>query len=90
MRNETAIATVESELPPKGRIQRLHLHINSPPPAPFRREVLLTLTVIQTGSLDAAIYASLGRVFVANMTGNIVLLGIAIATLRFDADFLPT
>jgi uncharacterized membrane protein YoaK (UPF0700 family) len=90
MSNETIIAAVEPKLPPNGRIRRLHLHINSPPPTPFRREVLLTLTTIQTGILDAAIYASLGRVFVANMTGNIVLLGLAIATLRFDADFLPT
>lgn len=86
----TTDAATEPKAPAQTRVRGLHSHINTPPPGPFRREVLLTLTTIQTGILDAAIYASLGRVFVANMTGNIVLLGLAIATLRFDADFLPT
>jgi uncharacterized membrane protein YoaK (UPF0700 family) len=94
--NDDTTATTTDATEPKAatatptRFQRLHSHTNTPPPGPFRREILLTLTTIQTGILDAAIYASLGRVFVANMTGNIVLLGLAIATLRFDADFLPT
>src|SRR5579859_6081750 len=64
-------------------------HINSPLPTPLRREILLTLTTFQTGLLDASVYISLGHVFVANMTGNIVLLGLAIANLKTEADVLP-
>jgi uncharacterized membrane protein YoaK (UPF0700 family) len=40
--------------------------------------VLLGLTVV-TGVVDAVSYIALGHVFVANMTGNIVLLGFALA-----------
>ncbi len=40
--------------------------------------LLLLLTVV-TGLVDAASYLKLGHVFVANMTGNIVFLGFAIA-----------
>jgi uncharacterized membrane protein YoaK (UPF0700 family) len=40
--------------------------------------VLLGLTVV-TGIVDAVSYISLGHVFVANMTGNVVLLGFALA-----------
>jgi uncharacterized membrane protein YoaK (UPF0700 family) len=40
--------------------------------------MLLTLTVV-TGVVDAASYLSLGHVFVANMTGNVVFLGFALA-----------
>ncbi|MFT3865562.1 MAG: YoaK family protein [Solirubrobacterales bacterium] len=44
---------------------------------PLTRTLLvLTLT---TGVIDAASYLGLGRVFAANMTGNIVLLGFGIA-----------
>lgn len=44
---------------------------------PLTRTLLvLTLT---TGVIDAACYLGLGRVFAANMTGNIVLLGFGIA-----------
>src|SRR6478609_11579937 len=39
---------------------------------------LLVLT-FTTGVIDAASYLGLGRVFTANMTGNIVLLGFGIA-----------
>lgn len=39
---------------------------------------LLTLT-FTTGLIDAVSYLALGRVFTANMTGNIVLLGFGIA-----------
>lgn len=39
---------------------------------------LLTLT-LTTGVIDAACYLGLGRVFAANMTGNVVLLGFGIA-----------
>ncbi|MER6526196.1 YoaK family protein [Streptomyces sp. NPDC001508] len=40
--------------------------------------LLLTLTVV-TGLVDAVSYLSLGHVFVANMTGNVVFLGFALA-----------
>jgi uncharacterized membrane protein YoaK (UPF0700 family) len=43
--------------------------------------VLLVLTTV-TGLIDAASYLALGRVFVANMTGNIVFLGFAAADTR--------
>jgi uncharacterized membrane protein YoaK (UPF0700 family) len=39
---------------------------------------MLALTVV-TGLVDALAYLRLGRVFVANMTGNVVFLGFAIA-----------
>ena len=68
---------------------RLRAHIHLPPPTPLRREILLTLTTIQTGMLDASIYSSVGRVFVANVTGNIVLLGLAVANVEVDVDVLP-
>jgi uncharacterized membrane protein YoaK (UPF0700 family) len=41
-----------------------------------RALLILTLT---TGVIDAACYLGLGRVFAANMTGNVVLLGFGIA-----------
>src|SRR5258705_614442 len=40
--------------------------------------LLLVLTVV-TGLVDAVSYLKLGHVFVANMTGNVVFLGFAIA-----------
>ena len=40
--------------------------------------LLLLLTVV-TGLVDAASFLKLGHVFVANMTGNVVFLGFAIA-----------
>ncbi len=40
--------------------------------------LLVTLTVV-TGLVDAASYLKLGHVFVANMTGNVVFLGFALA-----------
>jgi uncharacterized membrane protein YoaK (UPF0700 family) len=40
--------------------------------------LLLSLTVV-TGLVDATSYLELGHVFVANMTGNVVFLGFAIA-----------
>jgi uncharacterized membrane protein YoaK (UPF0700 family) len=39
---------------------------------------LLGLTVV-TGIVDAVSILSLGRVFVANMTGNVVFIGFALA-----------
>src|SRR6266496_4615506 len=40
---------------------------------------LLLLLTIVTGLVDAASFLRLGHVFVANMTGNVVFLGFAIA-----------
>lgn len=40
--------------------------------------LLLVLTVV-TGLVDAVSYLELGRVFVANMTGNVVFTGFALA-----------
>ena len=40
---------------------------------------LLVLLTIVTGLVDAVSYLALGRVFVANMTGNVVFLGFAVA-----------
>ncbi|MFJ9202701.1 YoaK family protein [Streptomyces flaveolus] len=40
--------------------------------------LMLVLTVV-TGLIDAVSYLALGRVFVANMTGNVVFLGFALA-----------
>lgn len=42
------------------------------------RPLLLTLTLV-TGLVDATSYLMLGHVFVANMTGNVVFLGFALA-----------
>ena len=39
--------------------------------------LLIVLTVV-TGLVDAVSYLKLGHVFVANMTGNVVLLGLAV------------
>src|SRR5580700_11712794 len=40
--------------------------------------LLMVLTMV-TGLVDAVSYLNLGHVFVANMTGNVVFLGFAIA-----------
>src|ERR1700674_5971660 len=40
---------------------------------------LLLLPTMVTGLRDAVSYLSLGHVFVANMTGNVVFLGFAVA-----------
>ena len=41
--------------------------------------VLLVMLTIVTGLVDSVSYVALGHVFVANMTGNVVFLGFAIA-----------
>src|SRR5256885_16942464 len=60
---------------------------SSPPadlaPAPEDRDrllrpLLVVMTVV-TGIVDAVSYLALGHVFVANMTGNVVFLGFALA-----------
>jgi Protein of unknown function (DUF1275) len=43
--------------------------------------ILVALTVV-TGLVDAVSYLALGHVFVANMTGNVVFLGFALAGAR--------
>jgi uncharacterized membrane protein YoaK (UPF0700 family) len=44
-----------------------------------RLPALLILLTIVTGLVDAVSYVALGHVFVANMTGNVVFLGFALA-----------
>jgi len=51
--------------------------IGDSPGASRRDRMLLALTFV-AGSVDALSYLGLGRVFTANMTGNAVLLGLAI------------
>src|SRR5204862_2147685 len=51
---------------------------SSPSPEPVLLPLLLGLTVV-TGLVDAVSYLTLGHVFVANMTGNVVFLGFALA-----------
>jgi len=41
--------------------------------------VVLILAAFASGLIDAASYLGLGHVFTANMTGNILLLGFAVA-----------
>jgi uncharacterized membrane protein YoaK (UPF0700 family) len=48
------------------------------PPEPRLLTVLMVMTVV-TGFVDAVSYVALGHVFTANMTGNVVLLGFAVA-----------
>jgi uncharacterized membrane protein YoaK (UPF0700 family) len=45
-----------------------------------RESHLLLALAFAAGSIDALSYLGLGRVFTANMTGNTVLLGVAVAT----------
>src|SRR2546423_13449781 len=52
---------------------------SSPSPEPVLLPLLLGLTVV-TGLVDAVSYLSLGHVFTANMTGNVVFLGFALAS----------
>jgi len=52
--------------------------VTSPSGGPLRTPVLFGLAAV-TGIVDAVCYLALGHVFTANMTGNIVLLGFAVA-----------
>src|ERR1700726_4917176 len=45
---------------------------------PITPAILLVMTSV-TGIVDAVSYLALGHVFTANMTGNVVLLGFAVA-----------
>src|SRR3712207_7363631 len=42
------------------------------------RDAMLVMLALAAGCVDAAGYSGLGQIFVANMTGNTVLLGLAI------------
>jgi uncharacterized membrane protein YoaK (UPF0700 family) len=50
------------------------------------RELLLVGLSLASGSVDALGYLLLGRVFVSNMTGNIVLLGLALGRIQVQAS----
>jgi len=56
-------------------LDRLAMHDARHGPLPL----LLVLLTIVTGLVDAVSYLALGHVFVANMTGNVVFLGFAVA-----------
>ena len=68
--------------------RRVKSHFMQPPPKPLRRELLLTLTTFQTGILDAATFVTYG-LFVGNMTGNVIFLGLAISGLYYQ-DIFPS
>jgi uncharacterized membrane protein YoaK (UPF0700 family) len=54
----------------------------TPPPHARSRDLTLWLLAVAAGCVDAVSYLVLGHVFVANMTGNTVLLGIALVELE--------
>src|SRR3989454_9969516 len=61
-----------------------HMGMAGPPtpndaPKPGSLPALLVVLTITTGLIDAVSVLGLGRVFTANMTGNIVFLGFALA-----------
>lgn len=56
-------------------------HTHRPPPHDLLPPTLLLLTAT-TGLIDAVAFLGLGRVFTANMTGNVVFLGFAIAGVK--------
>ncbi|MGH2864343.1 MAG: YoaK family protein [Solirubrobacteraceae bacterium] len=71
----------ERQREPAARHRRadLHEHRRSPEEqGRLRARALLTALALAAGCSDAVTYVSLGHVFTANMTGNTVLLGIAI------------
>lgn len=53
----------------------------APAPVPRRTTLPAALTVLTvvSGIVDAVSYLGLGRVFAANMTGNVVIIGFAAA-----------
>jgi uncharacterized membrane protein YoaK (UPF0700 family) len=61
------LPTAMAQLPPGPATQR-----------PITPPILLIMTAV-TGIVDAVSYLGLGHVFTANMTGNVVLLGFAVA-----------
>lgn len=65
-------------LQPASRARQVVRHLVAHPEHGALPALLLVLTVV-TGVVDAVSILSLGRVFVANMTGNVVFVGFAIA-----------
>ena len=63
-----------------------------PDPAPRVQSLLLVLSLLTlvTGLVDAACYLGLGRVFTANMTGNVVLLAFGAAGAQGLPVLAPT
>jgi uncharacterized membrane protein YoaK (UPF0700 family) len=63
-----------------------------PDPAPRVEPLLLALSLLTlvTGLVDAACYLGLGRVFTANMTGNVVLLAFGAAGAQGLPVLAPT
>jgi uncharacterized membrane protein YoaK (UPF0700 family) len=51
----------------------------------LRRDALLLLLSLAAGCVDAVSYLGLNRVFTANMSGNTVLLGIALGQMEWQA-----
>ncbi|WP_281292137.1 YoaK family protein [Actinomadura decatromicini] len=51
---------------------------------------LLVLLTVMTGLVDSVSYLELGNVFVANMTGNIIFLGLGLATKGQTGEIQPT
>jgi uncharacterized membrane protein YoaK (UPF0700 family) len=68
----------ESPAAPAPRSQRLWHRLSADPKHGPLPGLLLLLTIV-TGLVDAVSIFSLGRVFVANMTGNVVFVGFALA-----------
>ena len=60
-----------------GRLVRAIVSVNDERHGPLP-PLLLVLTLV-TGLVDAVSYLALGHVFVANMTGNVIFLGFAVA-----------
>jgi uncharacterized membrane protein YoaK (UPF0700 family) len=63
---------------PGGKKKAEEIALSTPAPDRLLPALLLALTVV-TGSVDAVCYLALGHVFTANMTGNVVFLGFAMA-----------
>ena len=63
-----------------------------PDPAPRVEPLLLALSLLTlvTGLVDAGCYLGLGRVFTANMTGNVVLLAVGAAGAQGLPVLAPT
>jgi hypothetical protein len=63
-----------------------------PDPAPRVEPLLLALSLLTlvTGLVDAACYLGLGRVFTANMTGNVILLAFGAAGAQGLPVLAPT
>jgi uncharacterized membrane protein YoaK (UPF0700 family) len=52
----------------------------SAPPGTWRRQLLLILLAVTSGATDAIGFVALGNVFTSVMTGNMVLVGVGVAT----------